>query len=565
MLEKFLEKLNFDSMDDFMMNYKVNVPEHFNFAYDVVDAWAAEAPDKPALLWTDDKGTVRQYTFADIKEASDRTAAFFQTLGISRGDKVMLILKRHVQFWFSILALHKIGAVAIPATHLLTEKDIIYRCNAAKIKAIVAVGDPVVISHIESAMPKSPTVEYCVSTGPEIPEGWYDFDEGIATAPPFRRAVKKNNNEDLSLLYFTSGTTGEPKMVAHDFLYPLGHIITGKYWHNLGEDSLHLTVADTGWGKAVWGKLYGQWFSGANVFVYDFEKFNAADLLKQIEKHKVTSLCAPPTIYRFMILEDISKYDLSSLKYCTTAGEAMNPSVFEKWRELTGLDIKEGFGQTETTLTIGTFPWMESKPGSMGVPSPEYEIDLINSYGESCKPGEEGEIVIYTGHRRPLGLFREYLYDEFLTREAHSDGIYHTGDIATRDEDGYYWFVGRADDVIKSSGYRIGPFEVENSLMSHPAVVECAITGVPDPVRGQIVKATIVVADEWKNKIGDELIKELQTYVKKTTAPYKYPRVIEFTDELPKTISGKIRRVEIRARHLAKRSGFSTKLNKHIS
>lgn len=549
MLEKFLNKVEFESMEDFKSNYKVKVPENFNYAYDVVDEWARTNPDKPALLWTDENGEAQQYTFADIKRESDRTAAFFQSIGIERGDKVMLILKRHRQFWFSILALHKLGAVAIPATHLLTEKDIIYRCNAAKIKAIVAVGDPIVISHIDRALPKSPTVENVISTGPEVPPGWYDFNKCVADAPAFRRPEFVNKNEDLSLLYFTSGTTGEPKMVAHDFLYPLGHIITGKYWHNLNEDSLHLTVADTGWGKAVWGKLYGQWFSGANVFVYDFEKFNASKLLRQMEKYNVTSFCAPPTIYRFMILEDLSQYDLSSLRYCTTAGEAMNPSVFAKWKELTGLDIREGFGQTETTLTLGTFPWMNSKPGSMGVPSPEYDIDLINSDGESCQPGEEGEIVVYTDRRRPLGLFREYLYDEELTREAHNDGVYRTGDVATRDEDGYYWFVGRADDVIKSSGYRIGPFEVENSLMSHPAVVECAITGVPDPVRGQIVKATIVLTDDWKEKIGDDLVKELQNHVKHTTAPYKYPRVIEFVDELPKTISGKIRRVEIRAKH----------------
>lgn len=336
-------------------------------------------------------------------------------------------------------------------------------------------------------------------------------------------------------------------MVAHDFLYPLGHIVTGKYWHNLDETSLHLTLADTGWGKAVWGKLYGQWFSGANVFVYDFDKFHPSDLLAIFEKYSITSFCAPPTVYRFLILEDVSKYDLSSLRYCTTAGEAMNPSVSERWKELTGLDIKEAFGQTETTLTIGTFPWMEAKPGSMGVPNPEYDIDLVNADGESCRPGEQGEIVIYTDRRRPLGLFREYLYDEELTRKAYSNGVYHTGDVATRDEDGYFWFVGRADDVIKSSGYRIYLFEVESSLMSHPAVVECAITGVPDPIRGQIVKATIVLAEEWKDRIGDDLVKELQNHVKETTAPYKYPRQIEFIDELPKTISGKIRRVEIRS------------------
>lgn len=547
MLERFLEKCEFDSLEDFQKNFKVKVPENFNFAYDVVDAWAAEAPDKPALLWTNEEGEEIQFSFRDMKEASDRTASFFQSLGIGKGDMVMLILKRHYQFWFSILALHKLGAVAIPATHLLMPKDIEYRCNAAGIKAIIAAGDKVVTDNISAAMPKCPTVEALVSTGPIVPEGWHDFNKGIEEAGEFVRPLRKNRNEDLSLLYFTSGTTGEPKMVAHDFMYPLGHIITGKYWHNLDENSLHLTLADTGWGKAVWGKLYGQWFSGANVFVYDFEKFKPSDLLEKFEKYHITSFCAPPTVYRFLILEDVKKYDLSALRYCTTAGEAMNPSVFEKWQELTGLMIREAFGQTETTLTIGTFPWMTPKPGSMGIPSPGYDLDLLNSEGKSCMPGEQGEIVIRTDRRRPLGLFREYLHDPELTEEAYSDNIYRTGDVATRDEDGYFWFVGRADDVIKSSGYRIGPFEVENALMSHPAVVECAITGVPDPIRGQLVKATVVLSEEYRSRQGEDLIKELQNFVKHATAPYKYPRVIEFVEELPKTISGKIRRVEIRS------------------
>lgn len=558
MLEKFLSKCDFDSLEDFQQNYHVNVPENFNFAYDVVDAWAETDPDKPALLWTNKAGEERQFSFGDMKRYSDATAAFFKSIGIGHGDKVMLILKRRYQFWFSILALHKLGAVAIPATHLLTPKDIIYRNNAANIKAIIAVGEPEVVTHIQKALPDSPSVKCVVSTGPEVPEGWLDFNKGIENAPQFQKPEHPNANEDISLLYFTSGTTGEPKMVAHNFLYPLGHIITGSFWHNVHNDSLHLTLADTGWGKAVWGKLYGQWIAGANVFVYDFDKFIPKDLLEIFHKYNITSFCAPPTVYRFLIHEDLSKYDLSALEYCTTAGEAMNPNVFERWKEITGLDIKEGFGQTETTLTIGTYPWMKSKPGSMGLPSPEYEIDLINAEGKSCKPGEQGEIVIYTDKRTPLGLFKEYLYDEELTRSAHSNGVYHTGDIATRDEEGYYWFVGRADDVIKSSGYRIGPFEVENALMSHDAVMECAITGVPDPIRGQIVKATVVLAPQWQHRAheqgpngipGELLIKELQDYVKHTTAPYKYPRVIEFVEALPKTISGKIRRVEIRDRN----------------
>lgn len=512
----------------------------------MVDEWARTNPDKPALLWTNDKGEVRQFTFGDLKRESDKTAYFFKSLGISKGDKVMLILKRRYQFWFSIIALHKLGAVTIPATHLLTPKDIVYRCNAAKIKAIVAVGDEEVVRHIELALPKCPTVTSCVSTGPVVPEKWHDFNSGIENAAPFRRPLRPNCNDDISLLYFTSGTTGEPKMVAHNFLYPLGHIITGKYWHNLDENSLHLTLADTGWGKAVWGKLYGQWIAGANVFVYDFDKFTPVDVLHKIHDFKITSLCAPPTIFRFLIREDVKAFDLSSLRYCTIAGEALNPSVYEDWLSLTGIKLMEGFGQTETTLTIGTFPWMEPKPGSMGLPSPAYEIDLINSKGESCGPGEQGEIVVRLDKGRPLGLFKEYLYDPALTQDVCNGGIYHTGDVAYRDEDGYFWFVGRADDVIKSSGYRIGPFEVESALMTHPGVVECAITGVPDPIRGQVVKATIVLSKDYKEKIGDDLIKELQDHVKHTTAPYKYPRVIEFVDELPKTISGKIRRVEIR-------------------
>lgn len=546
MLEKFLDKTEFSSYADFKENYRVNVPDDFNFAYDVVDEWARIEPDRKALLWTNDKGEVIQYTFADIKRESDRTASFFKSLGIGKGDKVMLILKRRYQFWFSIIALHKLGAVAIPATHLLTPKDIIYRCNAAKIKAIVAVGDSEVVRHIELALPKCPTVEACISTGPIVPEKWHDFNTGISNAAPFKRPLGVNHNDDISLLYFTSGTTGEPKMVAHDFLYPLGHIITGKYWHNLTGDSLHLTLADTGWGKAVWGKLYGQWIAGANVFVYDFEKFTPVDVLHKIHDFHITSLCAPPTIFRFLIRENLENFDLSSLQYCTIAGEALNPSVYEEWLKLTGVKLMEGFGQTETCLTIGTFPWMEPKPGSMGMPSPEYDIDLINSKGETCQPGEQGEIVIRLDRRRPLGLFKEYLYDPALTQEACRGSIYHTGDVAYRDEDGYFWFVGRADDVIKSSGYRIGPFEVESALMTHPAVVECAITGVPDPIRGQVVKATIVLSAEYKDKISDELVKTLQDHVKHTTAPYKYPRVIEFVEELPKTISGKIRRVEIR-------------------
>ena len=549
MLEKFLDKTEFNSYEDFMENFHINVPENFNFAYDVVDAWAEKEPERPALLWTNDKGEKIQFTFADIKRESDKTASFFRQLGIGRGDMVMLILKRHYQFWFSIIALHKLGATVIPATHLLTEKDVKYRCQKADIKAIVTVGDRVVIDHIEKAMPECPSVKALVSTGPIVPEGWYDFNKCIEEAPAFVRPEHPNTNDDVSLLYFTSGTTGQPKMVAHDFTYPLGHIITASYWHNLNKESLHLTLADTGWGKAVWGKLYGQWIAGANVFVYDFEKFEPVDVLHKIQEHGITSFCAPPTVFRFLIRENLENFDLSTLKYCTIAGEALNPSVYEEWLALTGIKLMEGFGQTETTLTVATYPWLEPKPGSMGKKGPEYDIDLITADGRSAEDGEHGEIIIRTGAHKPVGLFKEYLHDPELTYEAYHDGIYHTGDVAWRDEDGYYWFVGRMDDVIKSSGYRIGPFEVESALMTHPAVVECAITGVPDEIRGQVVKATIVLAKDYEKRAEEDkagLIKEIQNHVKKVTAPYKYPRIVEFVKELPKTISGKIRRVEIR-------------------
>lgn len=546
MLERFVKQTHFTSQEDFIKNFKIEVPENFNFGYDVVDAWAAEEPEKEAILWTNDKGACIHFSYADLKKYTDQTASYFQSLGIGHGDKVMLILKRRYEFWYSIIALHKLGAVVIPATHLLTKKDIVYRCNAASIKMIVMAGEEVITKHVIDAMSESPTVEKLVSIGPDMPEGFLDFHKGIESAAPFVRPQHVNTNDDISLMYFTSGTTGEPKMVAHDFTYPLGHIVTGSFWHNLHKDSLHLTIADTGWGKAVWGKLYGQMIAGATVFVYDHEKFTPADILQKIHDYHITSLCAPPTIYRFLIREDLSKYDLSSLEYCTTAGEALNYSVYETFLKITGIRLMEGFGQTETTLTLATFPWMEPKPGSMGVPNPQYDIDLIKPDGRSAEDGEQGQIVVRTNHGKPLGLFKEYYRAPELTHEAWHDGVYYTGDVAWRDEDGYYWFVGRADDVIKSSGYRIGPFEVESALMTHPAVVECAITGVPDEIRGQVVKATIILAKDYKDKAGDALIKELQDHVKRVTAPYKYPRVIEFVEELPKTISGKIRRVEIR-------------------
>ncbi|WP_319481585.1 AMP-binding protein [uncultured Draconibacterium sp.] len=548
MIEKYLKQTAFTDFEDFKANYELIIPEDFNFAYDVVDGWAEKEPNKRALLWTNDKGESRSFTFGELKEITDRTAGYFSSLGIGKGDMVMAILKRRAEFWFTIIALHKIGAVIIPATHLLTKKDIVYRNNAATIKAIVCDGDELITTHVNDALPESPSIEKVVSIGPVIPEGWEDFHKGIEKAEPFKRPTEPTKNDDPIIVSFTSGTTGDPKMVVLDSVYPLAHIVTAKYWQNLHHDSLHLTIADTGWLKAVWGKLYGQWLVGASVFVYDHEKFTPSDILEVLSKYQVTSLCAPPTIFRFLIREDISKYDLSALEWCTIAGEALNPEVYNRFYDLTGIKLREGYGQSETTLSVFTSPWVEPKPGSMGLPSPHYDIDLLTSEGRSAEAGEQGQIVIRIDKNYPAGLFDGYYRNKQLTDEAMSDGIYYTGDLAWKDEDGYLWFVGRADDVIKSSGYRIGPFEVESALMTHPAVIECAITGIPDEIRGQIVKATVVLAPDYKERAGDELAKELQNHVKEVTAPYKYPRQIEFVDELPKTISGKIRRVEIRER-----------------
>lgn len=546
MIERFLTQTHFTSEEDYRKNLHFNIPENFNFAYDVMDVWAEEQPDKVALIWTNDEGEEKIFTFADIKRESDQAAAYFASLGIGHGDMVMIILKRRYEWWLTMLALHKLGAIAIPATHMLTKHDIVYRNNRASVRAIVCVGEEYVLTQVSEAMSESPTVHTLISVGPKVPDGFHDWHKEWKNAPAFVRPNHVNTNDDTMLMYFTSGTSGEPKMVAHDFLYALGHLTTGVYWHNLSEDSIHLTVADTGWGKAVWGKFYGQWFAGAAVFVFDHEKFTAEKILRKIEQYHITSFCAPPTVYRFMIREDFSQYDLSSLRYCCTAGEALNAAVYDKFYELTGIRLMEGFGQTETCMTLGTMPWMTPKPGSMGKPNAQYDIDLLKPDGTPCEDGEKGQIVVRVGDVKPLGLFKGYYRDDKLTRQAWHDGIYYTGDMAWRDEDGYYWFVGRIDDVIKSSGYRIGPFEVESALMTHPAVVECAITGVPDDIRGMVVKATVVLGKEWKDKAGDELVKELQNHVKHETAPYKYPRIIEFVDELPKTISGKIRRVEIR-------------------
>ena len=544
--QRFLRKPEFGSYEDFLHNFRINVPENFNFAYDVLDVIAEEEPEKRALQWAHMDGRERAFTFAEISRLSKQAANLFVRLGIQKGDKVMLVLRRHYTFWIAIMALCRIGAVAVPATHLLTKKDIVYRANCAGIKMVVTSAEGCFAASCEEAMPDCPTVEKLLIVD-GAREGWLDFEALLAEeSDEFPRPAEPLKHDDIMLLYFTSGTSGMPKMVGHNFDYPLGHIQTAVFWHQCVDGGLHLTVSETGWMKSVWGKLYGQWLAGSAIMVYDFEKFVPKDMLAVLEKYKVTTFCAPPTIYRFMILEDVSKYDLSSIQHCTTAGEPLNPEVFEKWKELTGHELREIFGQTELCVTVGTFPWMKVCPGSMGKPSPQFDVDIVDEEGKSCAAGQVGEIVVRTQYETPVGMFLGYYRDEEGTKAVWHDGMYHTRDLAWRDEWGYYWYVGRADDVIKSSGYRIGPFEVESALMEHDAVVETAITGVPDPVRGQIVKATIVLKKGYEP--SEELKKELQNHVKKLTAPYKYPRVIEFVDELPKTISGKIRRVELRER-----------------
>jgi len=546
MIENYLAKTSFDSYEDFIENFKILIPEHFNFAFDVVDVYARTEPDKIAMVWCDDKGDEAKFTFRQMKYYSDKAANFFASIGIRKGDPVMLVLKRRYEYWFCTLALNKIGAITIPATHLLSTKDIVYRNNTAEVKMIVCVPDQEVVQHVEEAEAKSPSLKHKALIG-TTRAGWLNFTEEMEKASDlFTRPQGDNEvrNDDIMLLYFTSGTTGMPKMVNHNFAYPLGHILTAKYWQNVKDNGLHFTIADTGWAKSAWGKIYGQWLSGCAVMTYDYDKFHPKNLLQVIDKYSITSFCAPPTIYRFLIKEDLTKYNFRYLKYCVVAGEPLNPEVYKQFFDATGIKLMEGFGQTECTVAVATYPWMEPKPGSMGKPSPGYDIDLLNPDGKVCEVGEIGQIVILTDKRKPVGMFNGYYRDDELTKKVWQNGIYYTGDTAWRDEDGYYWFVGRADDIIKSSGYRIGPFEVESALLEHPAVLECAITAIPDPERGQIVKATIVPSKNYHP--SDELAKELQEHVKKVTAPYKYPRIVEFVTELPKTISGKIRRVQIR-------------------
>ena len=537
---------HFDSYEEFAEKLSIHVPENYNFAFDVVDVIAQEDPGRTAMLWCNDKGETKTFSFADMAEMSGRAANFFASLGIKKGDKVMLVLKRHYEFWFCILALHKLGAVAVPATHLLKAKDIVYRNNAADIRMIVCTTDNGLPDEVDEARKGSPHMRRRVIYRGQR-EGWESLETGLReSSAEFSRPVGEAaiHNEDPMLLYFTSGTTGMPKMVQHDFTYPLGHLVTAIHWQQVVQGGLHLTVSDTGWGKAVWGKLYGQWMAETAVFTYDFETFVPKDMLRMINEYQITSFCAPPTIYRFLIQEDLTQYDLSALRHCAIAGEALNPEIYQRFLEATGLGLTEGYGQTETTLTVGTFACVLPVPGSMGKPSPQYDVCIADESGKDVRLGEMGEIAIRLNGKKPIGMFMGYYKDEERTREALYSGLYRTGDMAWQDENGYYWFVGRSDDVIKSSGYRIGPFEVESALMEHPAVMETAITAVPDEVRGQLVKATVVLAKGYT--ASDTLVKELQDHVKHVTAPYKYPRIIEFVAELPKTISGKIRRGEIR-------------------
>jgi acetyl-CoA synthetase len=581
-----LPQSEFKSYEDFYRNFSVTIPENFNFAYDVVDELAKQKPGDTAMVWCDELGAEAVFSYGDMKRLSDQAAQVLNAAGIGKGDPVMLILKRRWEYWPVLLALHKLGAIGIPATHLLTTKDIVYRCGAADVAGIICVDDPELMYRVDEAEAKmerdsdsmgdialrfkgfirsvhTPADQDIIAQAASLftarsggaPGGtgggagtltpWTDFGSLMQKAPEtFRRPAQVNTNDDIMLLYFTSGTTGMPKMVRHNFIYPLGHILTARYWQQVAPGGLHLTVADTGWAKAAWGKIYGQWLCGTAVFVYDYDRFVPPAMLEVICRHRVTTFCAPPTVYRFFIKEDLSKYDFSSLKHCAVAGEPLNPEIYEQWKAATGIKLRECYGQTELTVTICTYPWLEPKPGSMGKPSPGYDIDLVREDGSSCGMGEEGQIVVRTGRRKPLGIFGGYYRDEALSSSVWHDDVYYTGDMAWQDEDGYYWFVGRADDVIKSSGYRIGPFEVESALMEHPAVLECAVTGVPDPDRGTAVKATIILTKGW---VPSEALKlELQHHVKKTTAPYKYPRIVEFVTELPKTISGKIRRVQIR-------------------
>ncbi len=536
--EKFIDKVEDENGTPISINFKNE--DKFNFAFDIVDEVAKKSPDKLAMLHISGDKTERRFTFSDIKKNSCRAANYFKSLGIKKGDRVMLVLGRDYQFWYAILGLHKIGAIAIPAMNQLLDHDFEYRFNAAGVSAIICTSKGDTAHQVDVAAEKCPQLIHKIIVDGER-EGWRNFDEEYSLfSTHFYRQEDSACGDDIMLMFFTSGTTGYPKIAAHSYKYALGHFHTAKYWHNVDPNGLHFTISDTGWAKAMWGKLYGQWLCEAATFVYDFDRFNAADILPMFEKYKITTFCAPPTMLRMMVKEDISKYDMSSVKHMTTAGEALNPEIYRQFENATGLQILEGFGQSESTMIIGNMTGAQHKIGSMGKPAPIYDVDLLSPEGESVPVGETGEIVINTKNGAPCGLFMGYYGNDEKTKEVWHDGYYHTGDVAWRDEDGFYWYVGRVDDVIKSSGYRIGPFEIESVIMELPYVLECGVSAAPDEIRGQVVKASIVLVKGTEPT--EELKKEIQEYVKKHTAPYKYPRIVVFRDELPKTISGKIQR-----------------------
>lgn len=550
--ERYLKKKDFNNYDEFIDNYRVKVPVHFNFGYDVIDKYAEEQPDKVAIIWTDGHDIKFNVTFKELKEKSDKVASFLQTIGVKKNDRVLLILRRRIEWWYTMVALHKLGAVAIPANHQLSDKDIAYRCQAAGVKVVICCDTVYVMENVQKASYFCHNIEHCVYVNDGnntsiIDEKWIDFWDGVNKSSEFKPIQNVNMSSDNMLIYFTSGTTSQPKMVVHDYAYPLAHILTARFWQQLDENSRLLTVTDSSWVMAVWGMLYGQLLVGATVVVYDFEgKFDASNLLHVMEDCKVTSFFSPPTVYRFMLNEDMKKYDLSSLQHCVVAGELAHRHVYDDWKAITGIEMKECYGQTEVGLVTGFFPWVESRTGSIGKASPLYDMDLLDENANPVGVNEVGQIAICVDRGRPLGVFKEYFRDDEAMKKNNHDGYYFTGDLAKRDEDGYYWFISRADDVIKSSGYRISPSEVETALMLHPAVLECAVTGVPDDVRGQLIKATIVLKKLFKKESGPQLAKQIQEFCKMQTSPYKYPRVVEFVDELPRTITGKIRRSAIR-------------------
>ncbi len=533
-----------------LQDIKFQNDENFNFAYDVVDVLGKTKPDKLAMLHISNDGKERRITFKDMMVYSNKAANYFRYLGIKRGDRVMLVLKRHYQFWFAIIALHKIGAVAIPATNLLVKKDFEYRFKAGKVDAVLCTADGKVAVEVERASKSYDGLKAKIMVGQSTLKGWRNFNRDIRFfSSEFKKPAGAPGGNDPMLMFFTSGTTSYPKIAEHTYKYALGHYITARYWQQVDPEGIHFTISDTGWGKALWGKLYGQWLCEAAVFTYDFDEFYANHILEMIEKYKITTFCAPPTVYRVLVHMNLDKFDLSSLQNVTTAGEALNPEIFEKFYRKTGMRIMEGFGQTETTLTVGNLVGMTPKPGSMGKPSPQYDVQIMGTDGKICKPSETGEVVISVKNGVPEGLFMGYYLDEKRTENVIYEGYYHTGDTAYMDDEGYLWYVGRVDDVIKSTGYRVGPFEIENEIMKLPYVMECAVTSVPDPIRGQAIKASVVLTEDVEGT--DSLKKQMMKTFKANLASYKRPKIIEFVKELPKTVSGKIRRVEIKERDWA--------------